>query len=261
VYVAIDRHRNDDYRPYVFKSTDRGETWKNIAADLPPNGSVYVIREDRKNRNLLFAGTEFGLFVSVNGGEHWEPMKGGLPTVAVYDCLIHPRDQDLVIATHGRGMYVVNIAPLQQLTPELLQAKAALFDPLPATAYAVLSYESGPAPRRYAAPNPAYGATISYYLGERLSQRAKITVLDALGNELQELAGKDDPGIHQVIWDLRPRVATAPAGGRRGTLGAAVPPGDYVVKLTAGGVKQVKKLRVEAEDRSSPMRDVSQPQD
>ena len=259
VYVTIDRHRNDDYRPYVFKSTNRGETWKDITSNLPSNGSVHVIREDRKNRNLLFVGTEFGLFVSLDVGEHWEQLKGGLPTVAVYDCVIHPRDQDLVIATHGRGMYVVNIAPLQQLTGDVLRAKAALFDPPPAMAHAVLSYQSGPAPRRFAAPNPPYGATISYYLGERLEQTAKVTILDALGKELQELVGKDEPGIHHVQWDLRPRLTASPAGGRRGNIGAPVPPGDYVVKLTAGGVTQLKRLRVEAEDRSSASRDAAQP--
>jgi photosystem II stability/assembly factor-like uncharacterized protein len=260
VYITIDRHRNDDYKPYIFKSTDGGEHWQPIAHNLPADGSVYVVREDRKNKNLLFVGTEFGLYISLNGGESWERLRGGLPTVAVFDCMVHPRDQDLVIATHGRGMYVVNIAPLQQLTPEILDAKAALFDPPPATAFTMRSLQNGPAPRRYMAANPTYGATITYYLKDRLDNRAKITILDALGNELQELAGKDEPGIHHATWDLRPRVGAAPAGGRRTNFSAVVPPGDYVVKLTGGGVTVMKKLHVESEESPSTAREVSQPE-
>src|SRR5206468_2965426 len=127
-YLAIDRHRNEDHAPYVFRTRDYGATWQPLAHDLPAGGPVHVIREDSRNRDLLFAGTEFGLFVSLDGGGHWHPLRKGLPTVAVHDLVIHPRDRDLVIGTHGRGIYVLDVAPLEELTPEVLAEEVHLFD-------------------------------------------------------------------------------------------------------------------------------------
>src|SRR5262249_34523655 len=103
-YLAIDRHRNDDRRPYVFRTIDYGASWQNITKDLPADGPVLVIREDPRNKDLLFAGTEFGLFVSLDAGSSWQRFKAGLPAVAVHDLVIHPRDRDLVIGTHGRSI-------------------------------------------------------------------------------------------------------------------------------------------------------------
>src|SRR5262249_39129090 len=131
-YLALDRHRNDDRAPYLFRTTDYGTTWKPLANNLPPGGPVLVVREDPRNRNLLFAGTEFGLFASFNGGTSWYPLRAGLPTVAVHDLLVHPRDRDLVIATHGRGLYVLDVAPLEELTATVLEEDAHLFDVKPA---------------------------------------------------------------------------------------------------------------------------------
>src|SRR5262249_11938888 len=108
-YVSIDRHRNDDRRPYLCKTTDHGATWVSIASNLPSEGPVRVIREDLRNKQLLFAGTEFGLFVSLNGGASWHRLNNGLPTVAVHDLVIHPRDRELVMATHGRGIFALDI--------------------------------------------------------------------------------------------------------------------------------------------------------
>ena len=117
--MTIDRHRNDT-APYVFKTEDRGKTWKSIAGNLPASGSVHVIRADPRKRDLLFVGTEFGLFVSTDGGRSWQPFGKGLPTVAVHDLVIHPRHRELVIATHGRSIYIVDVAPLEELTAKVL---------------------------------------------------------------------------------------------------------------------------------------------
>src|SRR5262249_46126279 len=119
-YLTLTRYRNDDLKPYVFKTTDFGATWKSLTNNLPPEGPVHVIRESAGNKDLLFVGTEFGLFTSVDGGARWHRLRGGLPTVAVHDLVIHPRDRDLVIGTHGRSVYVMNIAPLEALTPKVL---------------------------------------------------------------------------------------------------------------------------------------------
>ncbi len=252
-YLTIDRHRNDDYRPYVFKTTDHGETWKPLAGNLPENGPVLVIRASKKNKDLLFVGTEFGPFISLDGGSHWEPLgkrlatdkkdgaPGRLPTVAVHDLVIHPRDDELVIATHGRSIYIMDIAPLLQVTPELLAAEAHLFDPKPAQVFRQQSPHGSLGPKPYFAPNPQFGATIWYHLRAKLETPVKITVTDPLGNLIQEMTGPQEPGLHAVNWGLRRRT-TGP--GFRGSP-TLVAPGDYLVKLTAGATTVTKKIRVE----------------
>ena len=127
VYAAFDGHRSDDFKPWVYVSTDFGETWRSIGNDLPV-GSVYVIKEDPRNQDVLYVGTEFGLFVSIDRGAHWTRWKG-MPTVAVYDLVVHPRDNDLILGTHGRSFIVLDdISPLQQLTPAVLAAASHVFD-------------------------------------------------------------------------------------------------------------------------------------
>ena len=120
-YLSIDRHRNDYRAPYVFKTTDYGETWQSLVNNLPPAGPVHVIRADARNRNLLYVGTEFGLFLSLDGGASWQRQTHGLPTVPVHDVVVHPRDRELVIGTHGRGIYIMDVAPLQELTAKVLE--------------------------------------------------------------------------------------------------------------------------------------------
>ena len=128
VYAAFDNHKNEDFKPYLLKSTDAGKTWTSIAGDLPENGPVLAFAEDPVNPNLLFAGTEFGAFFTVNGGQKWIQMKGGLPTIAVRDMIVHPREGDLVLATFGRGFYILDdITALRQIRPDKLQQNATLF--------------------------------------------------------------------------------------------------------------------------------------
>jgi len=130
-YVALDNHRNDDYKPYLFKTTDYGKTWSSVVGDLPALGNINALREDYDNPELLFVGTEFGLFVSVDGGGEWKKFMTGLPTVRVDDILIHPRDRDLIIATHGRSIWIADdISPLEKLKAP--HGDVALFEPRPA---------------------------------------------------------------------------------------------------------------------------------
>ena len=128
-YLSFDGHRSDNFQPWVFKTIDYGQTWTNISNNIPDGHSVYVIKEDLKNPNLLFVGTEFAVFYSINGGRSWIKLNNNLPTVAIHDLVIHPRDGDLIAGTHGRGIWILDdITPLQQATDEVLAAEARLFE-------------------------------------------------------------------------------------------------------------------------------------
>jgi photosystem II stability/assembly factor-like uncharacterized protein len=242
-YVAIDRHRNDDRKPYLFKTTDHGATWASITGDLPDEGPVRVIREDLQNKSLLFAGTEFGLYVSLNDGVNWQRFKNGLPAVAVHDLVIHPRDRELVIGTHGRGIYVVDVAPLEHWPTKLLDAPAHLFDVKPATLFQYHGSRGLNGGKNFAAPNPAFGATITYYLREKPLTPVRLSIVDAVGNVIATLNGAQEAGLHRAVWNLR---ANAEAGPMRSI--PPVTPGDYAVKLELGDQTWSKKVRVEADE-------------
>ena len=177
VYAAFDNHWNGDFAPYLLKSTDAGRTWVSIKGDLPANGNVLAIAEDHVNPNLLFVGTEYGLFFSPNGGQKWVQMKGGLPTIAVRDLAIQRRENDLVVGTFGRGIYILdNYAPLRTFNPETLKEEAILFPVKDALMY----IQSQPLGGRgkafqgesfYTADNPPFGATFTYYLKDSLKTR------------------------------------------------------------------------------------------
>ena len=128
-YVAGDGHRAADFQPYIFKTTDYGTTWTQITDGIPDGQAVYVVKEDPRNPNLLFAGTEFGMFYTINGGASWNPLQRNLPVVAVHDIVVHPRENDLVIGTHGRGIWIMDdIWMLQQANEEVLASDGHLFD-------------------------------------------------------------------------------------------------------------------------------------
>jgi photosystem II stability/assembly factor-like uncharacterized protein len=177
VYAAFDNHKNEDFKPYLLRSTDGGKTWTSIAGGLPENGPVLAFAEDTVNANLLFAGTEFGAFFTIDGGQHWVQLKGGLPTVAVRDMVMQARESDLVIATFGRGFYVLDdISALRQIKPESLEQPAELFPVKDSLLYIERHPLAGPkkgyqGEAFYTADNPPYGAVFTAYLKEKLKTK------------------------------------------------------------------------------------------
>jgi hypothetical protein len=190
-------------------------------------GNVNVIREDAKNKSLLFIGTEFGVFVSLNGGAEWKRFMTGLPTVRVDDLLIHPRDNDLIAGTHGRGVWIIDdITPLQQLDEKALAADVRLLDVRPGTQWlndiSLSRYAGGV--KYFRGENPPPGTAISYYLKSAPGGDVKITISDVTGRVVRNLTATKDVGLNRVMWNLRgdpPR-----PGGRGGPPGAnpEIPP-------------------------------------
>jgi photosystem II stability/assembly factor-like uncharacterized protein len=222
-YVTFDGHRTDDHKPYVFRTTDFGETWSSIAANLP-TGHVNVIREDPKNKNLLYLGTEYAFYVSLNGGKEWKRFMNGLPTVRIDDILVHPRDNDLILGTHGRSLYIMDdITALQQMTDTATaSADAVLFDIRPAVAWvsdiqkAILAEGA----KFFRGQNPAQGSAISYWLKADAGADVRITISDVTGREVRTIMGTKNAGLNRVQWDLR---ATGAGGRGRGQGGGAQP--------------------------------------
>lgn len=241
-WVTIDRHRNDDRAPYIFRTTDFGATWNSLAGNLPPGGPIHVMRADAQNRDLLFAGTEYGLFTSIDGGQKWHKLGNNPPTVPVHDLVIHPRDRELVIATHGRSIWIMDIAPLQELSAKVLEGKAHLFDIKPATQFQYRRSRGLTGGRFYAAPNPPYGATIHYFLAEASTAPVKLVVVDVLTLTVTELKAPREAGLHTVQWNLARTLNLGPV-----RVPTPVPPGEYLVRLEVGDQVFTKRVRVEAE--------------
>jgi len=253
-YVAVDGHRSENFHPYLFVTEDFGQTWKPLAGGLPEGGPVKGLREDPVNPDLLFVGTEFGLFLSLDRGAHWMPMKEGLPTVSVDDIQVHPREHDLILATHGRSLWVMDdISALEQLTQEKLQAEAVLFEPRPATEFYYGNSGGSLGAKLFKGKNPPFGALIHYYLKSAEPQAVKLTVEDARGRRVRELEASASPGINRAVWDLQgePTESLSAGGGGGEGEGRAqpqyVPPGDYTVSLSYGDKPAGKvKLKVQA---------------
>ncbi len=220
VFAAFDNHKNSDFKPYLLKSTDAGKTWTSIAGDLPENGPVLAFAEDTVNATLLFVGTEFGAFFSVNGGQHWVQLKGGLPTIAVRDMVIQAREGDLVIATFGRGFYVLDdITPLRQMKPESTEQAAAVFPVKDALLYVERHPLGGPkkgfqGDAFYAADNPPYGAIFTAYLKEKVKTKKEkrqeaeqeaakknLTLPYPTNDELRAEAEEAKPEVYFVVYD------------------------------------------------------------
>ena len=214
-YVSVDGHRSDDLKPYVFVTRDYGKTWKSISANLPAYGNVQVIREDPKNKDLLYVGTEFGLYLSTNGAR-WQRFMGNLPTVRVDDILIHPRDGDLIVATHGRSVWIADdITPLQQLSPSILAQDAALLDVRPAVAW-LNDQQAGQhvgGQRIFVGENAPRGTAIHYYLKTAMGD-VKITITDVNGRVIRNLDGSKNAGLNRGM-EPGPQPARAQCRWRR----------------------------------------------
>jgi hypothetical protein len=235
-FATFDGHRTGDMKTYVFKTEDYGKSWRPIASGI--DGFAHVIRQDLVEADLLFAGTEFGLFVSIDGGASWARMTG-LPKVAVHDMAIHPRERDLVVATHGRGMQIIDdITPLRVLTPSVLQKSVAVLPSRAAVQSVVAVRQDFPGDADFAAPNPPDGAFVSYYLNSRhIFGVLKVEILDASGKVIHTLPAGSHQGINRIFWNMRlpaPKSAAAPGLGARALLGPMVAEGTYTVRVTRG---------------------------
>ena len=220
VFAAFDNHKNEDFKPYLLKSVDAGKTWTSIAGDLPESGPVLAFAEDTVNANLLFAGTETGAFFTIDGGAHWVRLKGGLPTISVRDMVIQAREGDLVIATFGRGFYVLDdITPLRQMKAESTEQAAAMFPVKDALMYVERHPLGGPkkgfqGDAFYAADNPPYGAVFTAYLKEQFKtkkEKRQDAEKDAAkknqaspyptNDELRAEAEEAKPEVYFVVYD------------------------------------------------------------
>jgi photosystem II stability/assembly factor-like uncharacterized protein len=258
-YAAFDRHTFGDMAPYVFKTTDFGKTWTPLVTPQDPKGVrgyTHVIKEDLVKPDLLLLGTEFGLWISIDGGQSWAQFKGNhFPAVAVRDLAIHPRDNDLVLATHGRGIWIIDdITPLRALTPDLLKQDVAFVSarPVQQRIEGQGGWANGDAV--FVGDNPPDAAVINYYQRERhLFGKMKLEVLDSSGRVVDELPASKRPGLNRVMWTMRakpPRVPPAAQIAAAGIRGPRLVPGDYTVRLTKAGKVYDTKLKIGLDRRA-----------
>ena len=256
VYAAFDGHQADDYTNYLLVSDDDGNTWRSITGDLPAARVIHSVTEDLENPDLLFLGTEFGLFVSHDRGAHWMALRTNMPMVPVNDVAIQPRDRDLVLATHGRGIWILDdIAPLRGLTAAVRAEAAHLFPVRESEMKRLVNEHPHTGDLYYRGENPPAGAIISYWLGSAADTASvSLTVREAASGALvARLRPTGTAGLNRVTWNLRYPDLPGPATndddeGPAPTRGHWVLPGRYVVRLDANGVKQSQEVRV-IEDR------------
>lgn len=240
VFASFDNRKRDDFKPYLLKSTDKGKTWTSITGDLPGKGTVHTIEQDFKNPDLLFVGTEFGFFYSYNGGKNWIQLKSGLPTIAVRDIALQERENDIAIATFGRGFYILDdYSPLREANPGLDNVQAKIFPVKDALAYMQTGKKYGQGATYFVAKNPPFGAIFTYYLKEAPKSEKQIrkekekelfkegkpikqltweeqrnekmlepiylmfTITDVAGNVVRKLTTTPSSGINRISWDLR----------------------------------------------------------
>ncbi len=269
-YAAIDRHKLDDFKPYIFKTTDLGKTWSSITAGIPDGAYVHAVREDPRRKEMLYAGTEVGVFVSFDSGAHWQPLQLNLPPSPVHDLVV--KDDDLVVATHGRAFWVLDdVTPLRQLNAQSTNAEVILYQPQTALR---LHYPQEFDRRQPVGDNPPPGAIIDYYLKTEPKDEVVLEVLDTEGKVVRRISSKekkenDQPpewpdrvekvktipakeGMNRFAWDLRMNDPIQVPGAfylGDGPRGPLVPPGDYQVRLTMGGKSQAVPLHLVIDPR------------
>ena len=257
-YVTFERRMMDDFRPYVYRTTDFGHTWANITGNLPATNYVQVIREDPRNTALLYVGTELGLYASWSGGSDWTRLHlGNLPAVAVHEVLVHPRDNDLVLATHGRAIWVFDDAsPIQQMTPAIAAKTAHLFPLRSATRFNQGDQKWNWGSKQFRGANAPYGAIITWWLGAKPAADSLVRVEILQDGQVIRTLRRPPAsrGFNRMAWDLRmdapkvlsdmPSDSAEPGDWRGRPVGPQVLPGQYVVRLTVGGESQEQPLTV-----------------
>jgi photosystem II stability/assembly factor-like uncharacterized protein len=270
-YVAIDRHKLDDIKPYIFKTSDAGKTWRAITTGIPEGANVHAVREDPKQRGLLYAGTELGMFVSFNDGVQWQPLQLNLPVSPIHDLVV--KDDDLVVATHGRSFWILDdITPLRQVNAQSVQVDALLYRPQTALR---LHYPTEFDKRQPVGENPPAGAIINYFLKTAAKDEITLDILDAQGKLVRHLSSKekktdDQPpewpdqvetprtipaaeGMNRFAWDLHYDDPIKTPGAfyyGEGPRGPLALPGEYQVKLTVAGKSQTAPLHLAIDPRS-----------
>jgi hypothetical protein len=239
-YAAFNGIQSDDFKPYIFKSADKGKTWSSITGNLPENGTVHTIVQDNIRKELLFVGTEFGIYFTIDNGKNWVQFKSGLPTIAVYDIAIQERESDLAIATFGRGFYILDdYSPLREIAEELKEKEAQIFPVKDALMFVQTSNKDNQGSAYYKAPNPDFGATITYYLKEASKTKKEIrkekekelfkegqpipqptwreleleekeekphlifTIYDSENNVVRQITQSPSKGVNRMNWDMR----------------------------------------------------------
>jgi hypothetical protein len=232
VYICLDGHRSNDDDPYVLVSEDYGKTFKSLRANLPW-GSTRCLRESPFNENVLLVGTEFGLFASANRGETWSSLNSNLPTVAIFDLAFHPNNGEVVLATHGRSLWIGDITALHQLAPTHLTESPNLYKPTTAIRWR-REASRGTTNRRFIGENPPAGAVIYYTLPKK-AENVSVKIIDVSGQTLREIRGSNEAGLQRVTWDF-----IAQGGGRQqaGGQGSASGQGTAGGRASRGGGAQ-----------------------
>ncbi len=273
-FAAIDRHRLEDNEPYIYRTRDDGKSWQKITNGLPKGIYLQTVKEDTERKGLLFAGTELGVFVSFNDGDFWQPLQLNLPPVSMRDLAIH--NNDLIVATHGRGFWVLDdITPLRQINDEVVKSSAFLFRPAEAFVIPPPTENGTPQPRdEPLTDNPPYGAIIDYYLNKNVSSAVTLEILNPAGEVIRRYSSDDkittinpdvlsipafwiktppklqtEAGMHRWVWDLRPTPPANNEGEGFRPEQSLILPGIYTVKLTVGGKSFSQPLTVKDDPR------------
>ncbi len=262
-FAVVDRRLSGDPTPYIFATSDYGASWKSVSGDLPAGEIMHVVRQDPRNANILYAGSEHGVWISFDGGAHWRSLNINLPTVSVHDMRVHPRDNDLIIATHGRGFWILDdLAPLQGLGAASASGLTFFVPRLAHSYFRWWSHEYGSGageccvPQdQFAGENPPNGVILNYYLPVAATTKPTITVTDGSGNVRTHLQGTDTVGLNRIAWDLSedPPVPwkSARPWNQGGLLSSfQVVPGMYTLTLRAGDRSQVQTVTVKPDPRA-----------
>jgi photosystem II stability/assembly factor-like uncharacterized protein len=250
-YVCFDAHRSDDDEPYLFVTENYGESWKPVRGNLP-TGSTRVLREDIENENLLYCGTEFGVWASIDRGGSWTKINNNLPTVAVHELAQHPTAGEMVAATHGRSLWVLDVTPLRQMNDKAVKAKAFLYRPNDVTRWRQEPARGSPfgaGSRRYIGENPPGGAQI-YFSLTAPAKDATLQIQDYSGKTVMKLSVKDEnvqPGLHRIGWNLLAGEPQSPLGWLGPVRFRPAPPGMYRVVLKVDDVEYTQGVKVEAD--------------